>query len=81
VAHDPTTTMRAFERNLVPQPPPESNATAIDGQPDFLWGGHSAPALRSFVVARATSVMGQLDGNRSGTPGRPGFGGLGGGFD
>jgi spore coat protein H len=78
VARDPSTTLRAFERNLEPLAPPEANAPTASGQPEFFWGGHGAPALRGFLETRNASIAQQLDGKRSGTPGRPGFGGVGG---
>lgn len=81
VAHDPTTTLRAFDRNLDSQAPPEMDATMTNGQPQLFWGGRSAPALRGFIVTRTASITQQLDGSRSGTPGRPGFGGAGGAPD
>jgi hypothetical protein len=81
VARDPTTTLRAFDRNLESQAPPEANATRVSGQAELFWGGHSAPALRGFIVTRTASITQQLDGRRSGTPGSPGFGGVGGALD
>ena len=43
VARDPTTTLRAFERNLELRAPPEANTTTASGQPGFFWAATALP--------------------------------------
>ena len=75
VAADTTTTMAAFERNLVENPALVAGLAQGNGGGGRGRGG---PPLRQFVANRVESVVAQLDGKRDGTPGRSrGFGGPG----
>jgi hypothetical protein len=78
VGADPTTTLAAFEVNLMGEPDDgdaDDGTHARRGREGFGFVlGHSGPPLMQFIDDRARSVRDQLDGKSTGTAGRAGFG-------
>lgn len=75
VLADPTTSAPRFEANFAEGDGPGTDTFSGGGG---FGRGRSGPPLRRFLAERLDSVKGQLDGTRTGTPGRSGRGGFGG---